>query len=155
MSQVSKSSWERWEARVNERLGLDATTASGATWKDKGDGATRDTYNEVWPLMVDAKTTKAASFSLKAKFLDDMMKVARQDGKSFALPLRFVHEPAVTDWVVVPFEDYAYLVEEHRKGLGGFEVEEIAFVRALGKKLTSPNFIEMLNSILAKMGVAR
>lgn len=152
---MSKTGWERWESRVNERLGLDATAASGATWKDKGDGSTRNNYDEVWPLMVDAKTTKAASFSLKAKFLDDMLRVARQDGKTFALPLRFIQEPAVTDWVVVPFEDYAYLVEEHRKGLGEFTPEEISFVRALGGKLKSEAFVEMLQRILAKMGVDR
>lgn len=152
---MPKKNWEVWESRVNERLGLNGTTASGATWKDKGDGSTRDNYNEVWPLMVDAKTTERGSFSVKAQFVEDMHKVAKQDGKTFAMPIKFLQEEHQPEWVVVPFEDYAYLVDEHRRKLGEFTVEEINFVRALGNKLKNPAFIEILNRVLAKMGIDR
>lgn len=152
---MSKTGWERWESRVNERLGLDATAASGATWKDKGDGSTRNNYEEVWPLMVDAKTTKAASYSIKAKFVEDMHRVAKQDGKTFALPVKFLEGGHDSEWVVVPFEDYAYLVEEHRKGLGRFTVQDIGLVRALSKSVKSSELREMIERVLAKMGVDR
>lgn len=150
---MTKPGWERFEVHSNELLGLDATAASGATWKDKGDGSTRNNYEEVWPLMSDAKTTEAKSYSLKQKFLDDMRRVAQQDGKTFALPLRFIGEPQGVDWVVVPLEDYAYLVEAHRKGLGKFTVHDIALVRALSKSVKSSELREMIEQILAKMGV--
>ena len=150
-----KKDWERWESQVNERLGLDATIASGATWKDKGDGSTRDNYSEAWPLLADAKTTERGSFSVKAQFVEDMHRVAKQEGKTFAMPVKFTQEEHSPEWVVVPFEDYAYLVDNLRRGLGEFDHEEIAFVRALGGKLKGEAFIEILNRILAKMGVDR
>lgn len=151
---MSKPEWERFESYTNELLDLDATAASGATWKDKGDGTTRDTYAEAWPLMVDAKTTEKASYSLKAKFLADMRRTALQDGKSFALPLRFTQESPQYDWVVVPLTDYAYLVEEHRKGQSSFTDHERGLIQSVAKSLKSEDLKEMVLRILAKMGDA-
>ena len=108
---AKKPEWERWEIAVNDQLGLEGTVASGATWKDKGDGSTRS--GDAWPLLVDAKTTEAASYSLKFKFLDDLWKIAMQSGKTVALPLKFLGRKGETEWVVVPFSDYAYLVEQY------------------------------------------
>lgn len=151
---MSKPAWMRFEEVVNVKLGLDATAASGATWKDKGDGSTRNNYEEPWPLLADAKTTEKASYSLKAKFLDDMRKVALQDGKTFALPVKFLGHPAPhNEWVVVPLDDYAYLVEEHRKTPPAFTVEDIALVRALQKSVKTPLVQDMIGNILEKMGV--
>lgn len=154
---MSKPAWERFEQACNVKLGLDGTAASGATWKDKGDGSTRNNYDEVWPLLVDAKTTEKASFSLKAKFLEDMKRVALQDGKTFALPLKFLTEdgPRFTEWVVLPLDDYAYLIEEHRKKGARFSLEEVALVRALQKSVKTEALVDMLGSILRKMGVER
>lgn len=149
---MAKEPWERWEHHVNERLGLDGTVASGATWKDKGDGATRDNYSEAWPLMVDAKTTERGSYSLKAKFLEDMYRVAKQEGKTFALPIKFTQEERQPQWVAVPFEDYAYLVEEHRKGAPDFTEEERALIRAVAKSVKGEVFQDHFRRILAKMG---
>lgn len=149
---MPKPDWEVFERRSNELLGLDATAASGATWKDKGDGTTRETYTEVWPLMADAKTTVKASYSLKAKFLADMKKLALQDGKTFALPLKFTQEEKLSEWVVVPLEDYAFLVEEHRKKLGEFTEEERGLIRAVAKQLKGELLSEKVLRILAKMG---
>lgn len=152
---MPKPAWEVWEEKVNDRLSLRGTAASGATWKDKGDGSSTNNYEEVWPLMVDAKTTKAASYSIKAKFVEDMHRVAKQDGKTFALPVKFLEGEHDSEWVVVPFEDYAYLVEEHRKGLGRFTVHDIGLVRALSKSVKSSELREMIERVLAKMGVDR
>lgn len=149
---MPKPAWEVFEVKSNEKLGLDATAASGATWKDKGDGTTRATYTEVWPLMADAKTTERASFSLKAKFLADMRRTARQSGKTFALPLKFIQEEKSPEWVVVPLDDYAFLVEEFRKGQGEFTDEERGLVRSVYNTIKSENLKEMLLRILAKMG---
>lgn len=148
---MAKEPWERWENHVNERLGLDGTVASGATWKDKGDGATRDNYSEVWPLMVDAKTTERGSYSLKSKFLEDMYRVAKQEGKTFALPIQFTQEERQPQWVAVPFEDYAYLVEEYRKSPQEFTDEERALVKAIGKQLKGEMLTEVIQGILDKM----
>lgn len=149
---MSKKPWERFESQANELLGLEGTAASGATWKDKGDGSTRDNYNEKWPLMVDAKTTEKGSFPLKAKFLDDMRKIAIQDGKTFALPIKFLEEEKLPAWVVVPLEDYAYLVDEYRKPPAEFTDEERFLLRAIATQLKGESLIEMINGILAKMG---
>ena len=150
---MSKPEWARFEEAVNQKLGLDATAASGATWKDKGDGSTRDNYEETWPLMVDAKTTEKGSFSLKAKFLDDMKRVALQDGKTFALPLKFTQEASQSEWVVVPLDDYAYLVERHREA--SFTKEEKALVLGILQSLKTPALVDPLTSILKKMGGKR
>lgn len=149
---MSKPEWERWENRVNEELGLEGTVASGATWKDKGDGTTRDNYSESWPLLVDAKTTEAASYSLKFKTLDDLWKIAMQAGKSVALPLRFLHQRGEAEWVVVPFSDYSFLVEEYRKGPPEFTHEERVLMRAIAAQLKDENLQGMVQDILAKMG---
>ena len=150
---MTKPGWQRFETHVNSLLGLDATAASGATWKDKGDGSTRNNYEEPWSLLVDAKTTEKGSYSLNRKFLEDMRKVAIQDGKTFALPLRFLTEPASVDWVTIPLEDYAYLVEELRKTPPTFTVEDIALIRSFQKVVKTPILVEMLEQILKKMGV--
>ena len=151
---MSKPGWARFESSVNQKLGLEATAASGATWKDKGDGSTRNSYDEAWPLLVDAKTTEKASFSLKAKFLEDMRKVAQQNGKSFALPLKFTEEPSHKEWVVVPLDDYAYLVEEHRRGKSAFSDEERTLIGAVANQLKGETH-EMVLHILAKMRCQR
>lgn len=143
--------WERWERIVNERLALEGTAASGATWKDKGDGATRDNYSEPWPLIADAKTTQKGSFSVKAKFVEDMYRTAKQNGKTFVMPVKFLQEEKQPAWAVVPFEDYAYLVEEYRKSAPDFTKEERALVQAISKQLKDEELVEVIQGLLDKM----
>ena len=149
---MTKPGWRRWESTVNTELGLEETVASGATWKDKGDGTTRDNYSEPWPLMVDAKTTEAGSYSLKFKTLHDLWKTATQAGRNFAMPLKFMEQRGETEWAIVPFSDYAYLVEQYRTSPPDFTDEERALLRAVKTQLKGEMLHEAMRIILAKMG---
>lgn len=149
---MPKSDWEAFEDRCNAELGLDSTVASGATWKDKGDGTTRDVYAESWPLTVDAKTTIHNSFSLREKFLEDMLRTAQQSGKTFALPLLFLSSPKKRAWAVVPLDDYAYLVEHYRKTADGFTEEDVSLIETVAKVVKTAPVVEHLGKIVTKMG---
>lgn len=110
--------WEAWEAYVNDALSLDRTAASGSHAHDVGDGVDRRHHSETgYALMVDAKYTERKSFPVNARLLAQYVRRAAEAGKSFALPVRLVDTRArtVEDFIVVPFQDYAMLLESHRR----------------------------------------
>lgn len=103
--------WEPWESYVNERLGLEATVASGSQFYDKGDGVDRGRGD--WAFQVDAKYTDKLSFSVNRKLLADYVVRASMSGKRFALAVRCWgrghHQPA--DYVVLPFEVFKEMLD--------------------------------------------
>jgi len=110
--------WAAFEAYVNSKLGLSATLASGSQAHDPGDGVDRRHHTETdYALQVDAKYTVRSSFALNAAMLSRSWERAAIQGKVFALPIRFANERTgeVRDWVVVPLDDYAALLQEHRE----------------------------------------
>ena len=109
--------WAAFESYVNGKLGLTATLASGSQAHDPGDGTDYRHHSETdYALQVDAKYTVRGSFSVNRRFMRSSWERAVAQGKAFALPLRFANERTgdIEDWVVIPFDDYVALVEEHR-----------------------------------------
>lgn len=112
--------WQKFEHDVQNLLGLSSTIASGNQAHDPGDGVNRShPYDINYAVMVDAKHTTNKSFSLSRKTLDGYLRRAQTFGKRFALPLRFEDlrpnrngVKTRSDWVVVPLDDYAELVEK-------------------------------------------
>lgn len=110
--------WEAWEAEVNRVLGLDATVASGSQAHDPGDGVDRRHHSETdHALMADAKYTERRSFSVGAALMGQYVRRAAESGKRFVLPIRFfdTRSKQSQDYVVVPFHDYASLLESYRE----------------------------------------
>lgn len=105
--------WAPWETHVNERLGLDATVASGSQFYDKGDGVDRGQGE--WAYQVDAKYTERASFSIVPEMAAWVTRAA-MSGKKFALAVRIWPRgrPQPADYVVIPFEDFVELVDRVR-----------------------------------------
>lgn len=107
--------WKPWETYVNERLGLDATVASGSQFYDKGDGVDRGRGE--WAYQVEAKYTDKISFAVKGKELGQWVTRARMAGKRFALVVRVwgrgYAQPS--DYVVLPFEDFVELLAALRE----------------------------------------
>lgn len=105
---------QNWEEEVALTLDLDITITSGNKFYDPGDCITRG-RDDPFPLFADAKFTKRASFSLKAKDLRQYSVRAAEAGKRFILPLRFQSpgQRHPEDYVVMPFHDFVEL----RQGL--------------------------------------
>jgi hypothetical protein len=110
-----KRGWQAHEKDIQGLLGLDSTICSGNKFYDPGDGVDRShpTQNS-FALIVDAKCTTAASFSLKLAFLKEWEEKAAGLGKRFAMPIRF--EPlsdfdAKHDYVLLTLNDFAELLE--------------------------------------------
>ena len=109
--------WKHWEHHVQEVLGLSSTPASGAKWQAPGDAV--DTgHDSVFPLIVDAKTTKNHSYSITRKFWEQWSQKAAEDGKRFIAALRLWPPGArtPTDVVVIGFDDFAELLAMARAG---------------------------------------
>jgi len=106
--------WRRWEARVNELLGLQPTPASGARWHAIGDGADNDPDSR-FALMVDCKATERVSFSLRARDLAQWVRRAAECGRRFAMPIRFHGGPHPGDYILLEINDFAELLELARK----------------------------------------
>lgn len=110
--------WAAFESYVNTLLGLSATAASGSQAHDPGDGVDRRHHSETdYALMVDAKYTERGSFSINRKLMGQYVLRAAEAGKRFALPVRLVdmRTKNVDDYVVVPLQDYAALLETYRE----------------------------------------
>ena len=110
--------WEAFEDYVNKLLGLDSTIASGSKAYDVGDGVDRRHHSETdYALMVDAKYTERGSFSVSRKLMGQYVTRAAEAGKKFALPVRLVdmRTKTVDDYVVIPLQDYAALLETYRE----------------------------------------
>ena len=110
--------WAAFESYVNRLLKLDSTIASGSKAYDVGDGVDRRHHSETdYALMVDAKYTERKSFSVNAKLMSQYVRRAAEAGKRFALPVRLVdiRTKNVDDYVVIPLQDYAALLETYRE----------------------------------------
>ena len=110
--------WAAWEAYINRLLGLDFTVASGNQAHDPGDGVDRRHHRETdYALMADAKYTERKSFSVSAKLMGQYVRRAAESGKRFVLPVRLVDSGTkeVHDYIVVPLQDYAALLETYRE----------------------------------------
>lgn len=110
--------WREFEAHVNQLLGLSGTVSSGNQAHDPGDGVDRRHPSETdYALMVDAKYTIAGSFTVNRKLMGSYIRRAATAGKRFALPVRLV-DPCtsrVDDYIVVPLDDFAMLLESYRE----------------------------------------
>ena len=110
--------WFKFEEDIQSLFGLEAMPGSGNQWHSPSDGATPNTDPTPWPLMVDCKHTVQRSYSLTRKLLDQWVHTAMVSGRHFALPVRFENPDDTTatrsDYVVIPTEDYADLVDFYR-----------------------------------------
>lgn len=110
-----KRGWKEHERYICSLLDLDQTCCSGNKFYDPGDGVDRSHPNQnSFALIVDAKCTTAASFSLKLAFLKEWEEKAASLGKRFAMPIRF--EPLIDfdakhDYVLLTLNDFAELLE--------------------------------------------
>jgi hypothetical protein len=103
--------FEKHEKHVQELLGLDATIASGSKFHDPGDGVSRNHYlDEIYRLYAEAKCTEQKSFSLKREDVASYAQRAREYGKTFCMPIRFVEPECYTDYVVLRLEDFAEIL---------------------------------------------
>jgi len=152
--------WFHFEESVQAALDLEAMPGSGNQWHSPSDGATSGHWTETrWPLMVDCKHTVQKSYSLGRKLLDQWTRTARENGKHFALPIRFetVDDTPMSrsDYVVVPFEDYVELVALVRAGkteTQQMDREDSQFMHRIAQAIGRPEQQRRFLSILAKMG---
>lgn len=102
--------WEKFEREVQDILDLRSTPGSGNQWHDAGDG--RSKPEDPYRLMVDCKHTEGKSYSLNGAALQAWFNQAGELGYRFALPVRLAGWAGrQKDWVVVPMDDYAELVD--------------------------------------------
>lgn len=105
--------WEKFEHEVQELLFLRSTPGSGNQWHDVSDGRSRP--EDPYKLMVDCKFTEAKSYSLNGRTLQDWWDKATGLGYYFALPVKLNgSDGRIKEWVTVPLDDYAELVEAIR-----------------------------------------
>lgn len=120
--------WEQFEQQVQKLLDLRSTPGSGNQWHDVGDGVSRP--EDPYKLIVDCKFTESKSYSLNAGVLQKWWDKATGLGYYFALPVRLDgHEDRIKEWVTVPLDDYAELLESHRLHLGTRRCNELSAVR--------------------------
>lgn len=109
--------WQAFEDYVNTLLGLSPTAASGSQFHDKGDGVDRRHHSQTdYAVQADAKYTTKGSYAISLKLMRQWAREATSAGKSFIMPIRFVdvYQDA-EDFVVVPLQDYAMLLEAYRR----------------------------------------
>jgi hypothetical protein len=106
--------WEQFEHEVQDVLDLRSTPGSGNQWHDPSDGRSRP--DDPYKLMVDCKHTESASYSLAAPMLQGWLDKAAELGYRFALPVRMEGGASVRtrQWVAIPLDDYAELVDAIR-----------------------------------------
>jgi hypothetical protein len=105
--------WEKFEHEVQDLLALRSTPGSGNQWHDVGDG--RSVPEDPYRLIVDCKHTEGKSYSLSGSALQAWVNQAGELGFHFALPVRLAGAAGRDkDWVAVPLDDYAELVDSIR-----------------------------------------
>lgn len=106
--------WEQFEHSVQELLNLRSTPGSGNQWHDVSDGRSRP--EDSYKLMVDCKFTERSSYSLNGSMLNGWWDRATGAGYHFALPVRLdgVNVGRQREWVVIPLDDYAELLDTLR-----------------------------------------
>jgi len=107
---MKQPGWEEWEAEANEILGTKPTIHSGNQWHDPSDG--KSDYGDSFPLLVDAKYTTNASFSVSAKFMGQNVDRALEKGKRFILAIRLRPKGSLAprEYVVLGIDDFAELL---------------------------------------------
>jgi hypothetical protein len=106
--------WEQFEHSVQELLDLRSTPGSGNQWHDPSDGRSRP--EDPYRLMVDCKHTEAKSYNLNSGVLQGWWEQAAELGYHFALPVRLAGSVGrQRDWVAIPLDDYAELLDMARK----------------------------------------
>lgn len=126
---VTTRHFEKHESDMQKLLGLRSTISSGNKWHDPSDGVDDRHHSESeYLLMVDCKCTESQSFRLDRRVLNRWKMKAAELGKKFALPLRFQREDGEDDYVVVPADDYAALLERWRE-TEKTEVEMVPFMK--------------------------
>jgi len=96
------------EKYVQEILDLDATTASGRLFTDPGDGVSRKHYlDQRYRLYAEAKSTSHKSFTLQRDIIAQYARRAAEYGKTFCLPIRFIQESGVADYVLLRLIDFS------------------------------------------------
>lgn len=107
MNKTTKNKeWNLWEEEVSKDLGKQVV-GSGRTDFHKGDVISTD-------FLFDCKTTQAKSFSVSLKEWKKYNEWALNEGKDFALPIRFLDEnrkPTGEDFVVLKYETFLALME--------------------------------------------
>lgn len=105
--------WEQFEHEVQELLSLRSTPGSGNQWHDVSDGRSRP--EDRYKLLVDCKYTERSAFNLAGPVLSQWWEKATGAGYYFALPVRLDGlAGSQKDWVVIPMDDYAELVDSMR-----------------------------------------
>ena len=97
---------DRQEQATAKRLGGEVQRGSGATERHKGDVKTAD-------LLVENKTTEAASIRVEGKWLAKITGEARNAGRTPALEIeiRGIDDPLTEkQWVMIPASEFARLV---------------------------------------------
>jgi hypothetical protein len=110
--------WEQFEHSVQELLDLRSTPGSGNQWHDPSDGRSRS--DDPYKIMVDCKHTEAKSCSLNGAVLQGWWDRATGLGYHFALPVHMEGmEGRQKEWVAIPLDDYAELVDKIRRTSSG------------------------------------
>src|SRR3954468_19082998 len=100
------------EKYVQEILDLDATTASGRLFTDPGDGVSRKHYlDQRYRLYAEAKSTSHKSFTLQRDIIAQYARRAAEYGKTFCLPIRFIQESGVIDYVLLRLIDFSDILD--------------------------------------------
>lgn len=112
--------WQNFERDVQQLLGLDSTPASGSQFYAPGDAVdNRHPAQSRFPIMADCKATEKASFTLNHQFLITQTEIAAESGKRFIMPLRFVGDHHVDDYVVLKLDDFAEVLEQNNRRCAG------------------------------------
>ncbi len=114
-----KADWEKFEEEMQEALGLYPAPGSGNQWNHPGDGSTGHPSTVDIAMIIDAKTTKNKSYSLKSEFLDAWKEKADELGQTFLLPVKF-KEGRYT-WITMEFDDFLALLDLARKGINSVD----------------------------------
>jgi hypothetical protein len=102
---------QRQEKSIAKKIGGRVVPASGAFWSRKGDARSDD-------LLVEAKTTDKASYSIKRATWDKIRKEALLDGRIPVLAIQIQGR----DLVVLDQEDFLELRTSAGRDLGEGEV---------------------------------
>jgi hypothetical protein len=105
------TSSQRQEKSIAKKIGGRVVPASGAFWSRKGDARSDD-------LLVEAKTTDKASFSIKKAIWDKIRKEALLDGRTPVLAIQIQDR----NLVVLDQEDFLELRLLANRDLGEREV---------------------------------
>ena len=106
-----KLPWKDTEKRIAKRLGGRRHSMSGAHFKQKGDSSTE-------LLLIESKSTKKASISLKQAWLEKTNADALMQNKTPAVTITFENIEGRTerDWILLPLWFVQDLLKEAENG---------------------------------------